>query len=263
MTVFQAVVMGLVQGLGEFLPVSSSAHLVLIPWLFRWPDQGLTFDIALHLGTLIAVVAYFWREWYELLLGALKGTKNQKGRLFWCLILACFPGAFFGYLLEGKAETVFRNPALIAAMLIIMGLVLYIADQKGLKKLKIEKIGIVQSLIIGFSQALAIIPGVSRSGVTITAGLLTGLTREGAARFSFLLSVPIILGAGLVKVPELIAHPEMINTPFVVGVFVSAFSGVASIGFLLKYVQTKNYLPFVWYRFLVGLLVFLMLFVRR
>lgn len=262
MTNLQAVVLGLVQGLGEFLPISSSAHLVLVPWFFRWPDQGLIFDIALHLGTLVAVVAYFWRDWLGLFLGAVKGSCTLEGRLFWYLVVASLPGAFFGYLLEEHAETLFRNPVLIATMLIAMGLILYWADCKGPKKLKISHIGLRQSLLIGFSQVLAIVPGVSRSGITMTAGLFTGLTRESAARFSFLLSVPIIFGAGVIKVPELVMRPEMVNLPFMIGVSVSAVSGVASIGFLLRYVQTKDYLPFAWYRFLLGVLVLFVFFTR-
>lgn len=262
MTIWQAVVMGLVQGLGEFLPISSSAHLILVPWLFRWHDPGLTFDIALHLGTLVAVVAFFWRDWVRLFLGALRGRGNSDGRLFWFLVLATIPGALLGFLLEEKAETVFRNPVLIAVMLIVMGIVLYWADLKGSKRTEIEHMTLGESLLIGFSQALAIIPGVSRSGITMTTGLLAGLTREGAARFSFLLSAPIIMGAGLIKVPDLIANPAVVNAPFLVGIAVSAIAGFASIGFLLRYVQTKNYLPFVWYRFLLGAIVLVVAFVR-
>lgn len=262
MTIWQAVVLGLVQGLGEFLPISSSAHLVLVPWLFRWHDPGLAFDVALHLGTLVAVVAFFWRDWLNLFLGACRGSRTGEGRLFWYLVLASLPGAAMGYLLEDHAETIFRTPELIAVMLILMGIVLYWADRRGRKKTDVGRVTLGQSLLIGFSQALAIIPGVSRSGITMTTGLLTGLTREGAARFSFLLSVPIIFGAGVVKVPELLARPGMFSTAFLVGVVVSALSGVASIGFLLRYVQTKNYLPFVWYRFLLGVVVLLVALIR-
>lgn len=263
MTIWQAIVLGLVQGLGEFLPISSSAHLVLVPWIFRWPDPGLTFDVALHLGTLVAVVAFFWRDWLNLIAGAFRGSGTVEGRLFWCLVFASIPGALFGFLLEKKAETVFRAPALIAVMLIIMGVLLYMADRSGAKKVKIERIGLGRSLLIGFSQALAIIPGVSRSGITMATGLFAGMTRESAARFSFLLSVPIILGAGLVKIPDLLAHPEMVNAAFWVGVIVSAVSGVASIGFLLRYVRRKSFLPFVWYRLALGIFVLILFFLRH
>lgn len=262
MTLWQAVIMGLVQGIGEFLPISSSAHLVLVPWLFRWHDPGLTFDIAVHFGTLIAVIAFFWRDWWRLVRGALQGTRTLDGRLFWYLVLASVPGAAIGFLLEDKAETIFRTPVLIATMLIVMGIILYWADRKSMKVLNAEQVGLGRSLLIGFSQALAIIPGVSRSGITMTTGLFTGLTREGAARFSFLLSAPIIFGAALVKAPDIIASPGMVDLPFVTGIVVSAVAGIASIGFLLRYVQTKNFLPFVWYRLALGVLVYIVALIR-
>lgn len=252
MNIWHAVLMGLVQGVGEFLPISSSAHLVLMPWLFRFPDPGLTFDIGLHLGTLIAVAAYFWRDWLNLFLGAVRRGPSNEKRLFWFLALATLPGAAFGFLFEEQAETVFRTPELIAVMLMVMGVILWLADRRGVKKMDINRIGLGHSLLIGLSQALAIIPGVSRSGATISAGLLVGLSREGAARFSFLLSAPIILGAGLVNLPELIQHPEQINLIFMTGILVSAVAGIVSIGFLLRFIRTQSYLPFVWYRCLLG-----------
>jgi len=255
MTLLQAVVLGLFQGLGEFLPISSSAHLVLIPWLFGWPDPGLTFDIALHWGTLISVIVFFWRDWIKLLQGGLKGLSTVEGKLFWFIVAASIPGAGIGFLLEHKAETVFRSPALIAGMLMFMGLILLLADRKGVKKTDLAHMNFSTSLLIGFSQALAIIPGVSRSGVTMTAGLFAGLQRETAARFSFLLSAPIILGAGVLKIPKLLAQPGAINTPFVAGIIVSAVSGFFSIKVLLNYIQTHDFTPFVWYRFAVGALV--------
>lgn len=262
MTLWQAVVLGLAQGLGEFLPISSSAHLIIIPWLFGWPDPGLTFDIALHMGTLVALVIFFWRDWLGLIRGGLRGISTTEGRLFWYIAAASVPGAAIGFLLEHKAETVFRTPALIAAMLIFMGVVLLVADKKGTQKTRLEGIGFSTSLIIGVAQALAIIPGVSRSGVTMTAGLFTGLKRETAARFSFLLSAPIVLGAGILKIPKLIAHPEMIDAPFALGVIVAAVSGLASIKLLLAYVQRHDFTPFVWYRFALGLVVLLLAFMR-
>ncbi len=255
MNLFESVILGLVQGLGEFLPISSSAHLVLVPWLFNWTDPGLTFDIALHLGTLVAVVLYFWRDWLNLLLKGFTDRKSVEGRLFWYLVAATIPGGLIGLLLEHKAETTFRNPLLIAFMLIILGIILYLADRKSHKNIDLRAITFKTSLLIGISQALAIIPGVSRSGITMTVGLILGLTREGAARFSFLLSAPIILGAALVKLPQIAANPSMVTGSFVVGMVVSCLTGVASIGFLLRYVQTKTFLPFVWYRFALGVIV--------
>lgn len=262
MDLLQAILLGLVQGLGEFLPISSSAHLVLVPWLFGWSDPGLTFDIALHMGTLVAVLIYFWKDWVQLLIHGFSNARGREGRLFWYLVLASIPGAAAGFLLEKKAETVFREPLLIACMLIIMGIVLYGADRKGAKRIEESNITLRAGLIIGISQALAIIPGVSRSGVTMTAGLMTGLTRKGAARFSFLLSTPIIFGAALVKLPYIISNPSVITTNFFVGMLVSFVAGIASIGFLLRYIVTKDFLPFVWYRFALGALVIAVALIR-
>jgi undecaprenyl-diphosphatase len=255
LTFLQAIVLGFVQGLGEFLPISSSAHLVLVPWLFRWQDPGLTFDIALHLGTLVAVLLYFLKDWLRLLAAGTTAPRSSDGRLFWYLVIASVPGAAIGFLLEDKAETVFRTPLLIAFMLIVMGLVLYWADRRIAHKVEVKEVSFATSFLIGLSQALAIIPGVSRSGVTMSAGLFLGLTREAAARFSFLLSMPIILGAALVKVPEIVSHPEMVTASFVAGMIVSCVTGILSIWFLLRYVQTKDFLPFVWYRLALGCIV--------
>jgi undecaprenyl-diphosphatase len=201
LTILQAVILGLAQGLGEFLPISSSAHLVLIPWLLRWTDPGLTFDVALHVGTLVAVVLYFWKDWWQLIIKGFTDVRSVKGRLFWYLVVATVPGAIAGFLLEKKAETLFRSPLLIAIMLILMGIFLYWSDHRSSKNMEMNNITFRTSLLIGISQALAIIPGVSRSGITMSTGLLMGLTREGAARFSFLLSTPIIFGAAVVKLP--------------------------------------------------------------
>jgi undecaprenyl-diphosphatase len=262
LTLFQSIVMGLVQGLGEFLPISSSAHLVLVPWLFNWHDPGLTFDVALHLGTLFAVIIYFWKDWWRLITAGLTNIGSSDGRLFWYLVAASIPGGLIGFLLESQAATIFRTPMLIAVMLIIMGVILYWADQRSRKTTEIENISFANAMWIGLSQALAIIPGVSRSGITITTALMTGLTRESAARFSFLLSTPIILGAALVKMPDVVANPAMINLNFVVGMLVSAITGLASIYVLLRYVQSKSFLPFVWYRFALGAIVIAVVFLR-
>lgn len=261
MTIFQALIYGIIQGLGEFLPISSSAHLIVAPWLFGWKDPGLAFDVALHLGTLAAVVAFFWRDWIRLLKAGIKGTGSKDGKLFWYLVIATIPGALIGKLLEKQAENLFRNPALIGFMLIIMGIILYIVDKKGGKDVTIENIGFKRSLLIGLSQAVAIIPGVSRSGITMSTGLLTGLTRESTARFSFLLSTPIILGAGLIKMKDLINTPVE-TLPFVVGIVTSAIVGLLSIKFLLDYLRTKGFGIFVWYRLIFGLLLIALYVVR-
>ena len=258
----QAVIFGLVQGFAEFLPISSSAHLVLVPWFLGWTDPGLTFDVALHIGTLVAVVIYFWKDWWQLIMKGFTDVRCAKGRLFWFLVAASVPGAVGGFLLEKKAETIFRSPLLIAVMLMWMGLFLYWADRRSAKNIGINNITFGTSLFVGLSQALAIIPGVSRSGVTMTTGLLMGVTREGAVRFSFLLSTPIIFGAALVKMRHVISNSSMITVNFTVGMLVSCIAGIFSIGFLLRYVQTKDFLPFAWYRFVLGVLVIIVIMIR-
>ncbi|MCL6590622.1 MAG: undecaprenyl-diphosphate phosphatase [Firmicutes bacterium] len=261
MTIFQAFILGLLQGLGEFLPISSSAHLYLVPWLFGWPYHGLVFDVALHLGTLVAVIAFFWRDWLTLIRHGLKqGGATREGKLFWFIVIASIPGAIAGYFLEEAAETFFRQPALNAVMLMAMGGVLYLADRYGRKQQGLETIHLGQSLIIGLSQALSIIPGVSRSGVTISSGLLTGLTREGAARFSFLLSTPIVAGAGFLKLFDL--KPEDLSLPFFIGIGTSAVVGFLVIGLLLRWLKKSSFLPFVWYRLLLGLVIILTVILR-
>lgn len=260
MTILQAVILGVVQGLGEFLPISSSAHLVLIPWLFGWQDPGLTFDVALHMGTLLAVVLYFWRDWIGLLKGAISPKPSYEKRIFWYLVIATIPGAAIGIALESKAETVFRNPLLIGVMLIVMGILLYLADRR--RQLRtMDTMTFSDAILIGLSQALAIIPGVSRSGSTMTVARWLSLTREDAARFSFLMSTPIVMGAGILSMRDL--RLADINTAFIVGVITSFIIGILSISFLLRYLKTSDFRIFVGYRFLLGLVVILIaLFVR-
>jgi len=251
--ILHAVLLGLVQGLGEFLPISSSAHLVLVPWLFGWRDPGLAFDVALHVGTLFAVVAYFWRDWLVLLHHGLTARGTREAVLFWYLVAATVPGALAGWLLEDYAETVFRTPLLVGTMLIVLGVVLYLADHLGRRLRQLGDITLGQALLIGVAQAFAIIPGVSRSGATITAARLLGIEREAATRFSFLLSTPIIFGAGVMQLKDITLAD--LNLPFVVGVAVSAATGFLAIGFLLRYVTTRNFNIFVWYRLALGLSV--------
>ncbi len=261
MTVLQALALGVIQGLGEFLPISSSAHLVLTPWVFGWDDPGLVFDVALHMGTLFAVVAFFWRDWVELFNEAvIKRRSTQKASLFWYLLIATIPGAVAGYIFEEQAETVFRDPLIIAVMLIIMGLILYLVDRRAVKGKNMNGISFADSLLIGLSQAFAIIPGVSRSGVTMTAGRALGLTRQTAARFSFLLSTPIIFGAGVMQLKDIASSD--INIAFITGVVSSAVVGFLSIGFLLRYLSERSFTLFVWYRFLIGFAVIALVYVR-
>ncbi|MGB9803945.1 undecaprenyl-diphosphatase UppP [Desulfofundulus sp.] len=256
MGVFEAVILGIVQGVGEFLPISSSAHLVLVPWLMGWHYEGLTFDVALHMGTLLAVVAYFWQDWLILLHDGLLRRRTTEGRLFWCLVVATIPGAAIGFMFEKQAETIFRAPLIIGLMLIVMGVVLYLADTRAPAYKRLDEVGLAESLWIGLSQALAIIPGVSRSGITMAVGRMTGLDRETAARFSFLMSTPIIFGAGVMQLPKL--TPADLNPPFWAGVAVSAVVGFLSIKFLLRFLTRYSFSIFIWYRLILGAAVILL-----
>ncbi len=267
MTTLRAAVLGLLQGAGEFLPISSSGHLIVIPYLLGWPDSGLAFDVALHLGTLAAVAFAFWRDWLKLLQGGLRGLLSGRpladpdARLLLYLAVATVPGAVAGLLLDDWAETVFRSPALVAVMMSVMGAVLWLADRRAGTAAESEVISLRDALLIGFAQALAIVPGTSRSGATISMALLLGHRREAAARFSFLLALPITAGAALVKVPDLVAGGAALQ-PVLVGMLTAAVSGFAAIRFLLRYVRTRSYAPFVYYRFAFTLLVLAVLFLR-
>ncbi|MFO1520140.1 MAG: undecaprenyl-diphosphate phosphatase [bacterium] len=266
MTLWQAVLLGVVQGLGEFLPISSSAHLVIVPWLGKFEDPGLTFDVALHFGTLLALLFYFLPDWVRLIKAAFSSVLKKRAayspdeRLFWYLVFASVPGAAIGYLFEKQAESTFRSPLLIALMMTVMGILLLVVDQFSKKRKELGKVSFLDSFLIGLSQALAIIPGVSRSGVTITAGLGRDLTRTAAARFSFLLATPITAGACLLKAKNFL-HTGM-NTESLVGVAVSALVGFLSIKYMLAYVQKYSYRVFVIYRFLFALVVVGVYFLR-
>jgi undecaprenyl-diphosphatase len=181
MSIIQALIYGIVQGLGEFLPISSTAHLIIVPKVFGWNDPGLTFDVALHLGTLFAVVMFFWKDWLKLIKDGFTNVRSASGKLFWFLVIACIPGGIAGVLFEDKVATSFREIWAIGIALIVMGFVLYIADKLGKATTDLGKISFGKSIAIGISQAITIIPGVSRSGVTIAAGRVLGLTRDAAA----------------------------------------------------------------------------------
>ena len=251
-SVFQAIILGIVQGLTEFLPVSSSAHLILVPWLLQWPDPGLAFDVALHLGTLLALLVYYWREWLDMGLSLVSGKAFPR-RLLFLLIIASIPGAIIGVLLEKQAETVFRSPLLIAGTLAIMGLVLWIADAIGPKTRRLQDLTVVDALLIGLSQALAIIPGVSRSGATITTARFLGIERADAANFSFLMATPIIAGAGLHEAHNFLRAG--VNAPLVWGFVASALFGMLAIAGLLRFVKTRTYQPFAIYRVVLAVLI--------
>ncbi len=261
MSVFEAFVLGVLQGLGEFLPISSSGHLIVVPWLLGWPGQSLAFDVALHLGTLAAVLFAFARDWWLLATGSLRALREGRAasdrqvRLLLLLAAASVPGAVAGLLLDDWAETVFRSPVLVAVTLAGMGLVLLLADRRAAAgQGDLAGIGLRDALLIGLAQAVAIVPGVSRSGATISMALFLRYRRDEAARFSFLLATPITAGAALVKVPELLAGGGDV-TPVVVGMAAAALFGFLSIRVLLKWVRTRDYTPFVVYRWAFALLI--------
>ncbi len=266
MTPGQAVVYGIVQGLGEFLPISSSAHLILLPWVLGWKDPGLTFDVALHLGTLVALVAYFWRDLLRLARALAASVIERKvgddpeRRLAWGIALASVPGAVAGLLLEEYAESALRAPALIAGTLIGMALLLHAADRFCPRRKRLGELTLGDTFLIGVAQALALVPGVSRSGATISAARALGATRDAAARFSFLLSAPIVVGAGLLKTREMIVG--RLDATFLAGVLTSAVVGYLAIRYLLVYVRTRDYAVFVYYRVALGLAVLALLAAR-
>lgn len=269
MILFEAIVLGIAQGFTEFLPISSSAHLILIPWMFGWQGtlvDSLTFDVALHAGTLVAILAFFWRDWLELLgkffAGVADGTwKTGEGRLVWFIILATIPAGVLGLKYEHIVEESFRNPLLIAASLGVISLVMWAADRFSVKAAGMDRMSLGHALVIGCAQAMALVPGVSRSGSTIIAGLLTGYTRESAARFSFLLSTPVIAGAAVVKLRKLhLAEGEML--PFALGAAFSAVAGYLSIKFLLSFLNRHSLNLFVWYRLILAGLVVVFLAIR-
>ncbi|NOX60340.1 MAG: undecaprenyl-diphosphatase UppP [Chloroflexi bacterium] len=259
MTTFQAFILGLVQGLTEFLPVSSSGHLVLVPWWLGWDASSLAFDALVHLGTLLAVVVYFWRDWWRMFLavvGRLRGRRDPEGhdRLFLLILIGTLPAAVIGYLFEGFFESLFGSPPTVAIFLIITGLLLVLAERWHQEGLPIARLKVSDSVIIGFAQALAIAPGISRSGGTIAAGLVRGLDRAAAARFSFLLGTPIIFGAGLFKMKDL--ADAGLNSgqaaPLVVGFLAATVSGFLAIRYLLRFLRNHSLYPFAIYVWIVA-----------
>jgi len=284
MLVFQSIILGIVQGLAEFIPISSSAHLVIIPWLFGWNNPALTsltFDVALHLGTLLAVLVFFASDWARLAGAWFKSVFQFKigddpdRRMAWYLVLACVPGGISGVLLESKINQAFHSDLIpkgsmlfMAGAIVLLALLLWLADKLATHKRAFGQIKARDALYIGLAQAFAVIPGVSRSGSTITAGLALGLEREAAARFSFLLSAPIIAGAGLKSLYDLlkqvkagaIAGTELAIFP--IGFIAAAISGFLCIKYLLAYLKKHSTAAFVWYRFALAALVLIVALAR-
>ena len=280
MPIYQAIVLAIVQGLGEFIPISSSGHLIIVRRLLGWnelsPSGELTFDVALHFGTLLSVLFYFRRTWFQIIRAALGGKvvrfsesgsadtnlapeeQKEERLLLWFLAIATIPGAIAGKLLEHSAEDYFREHiVLIAAALIVVALLMWLGEKTGSLSKPLTRISLADSLTIGVAQAFALIPGVSRSGSTITAGLFRGMTREAAVRFSFLLSTPIIAGAALLKAHELHKEglPAGMHAPFLVGIVVSALVGYAAIAWLIRYLQSNSLRAFIIYRIVAGVVV--------
>lgn len=262
MTIFQAIIFGAVQGLCEFLPISSSGHLIILPWLFNWNDPGLSFDVSLHLGTLVAVALFFWHDWIEIISKAFNLSKrrvkispfNYPNNTLWLIFIASVPGIIVGFLLEKQAETFFRSPLLVATTLSSMGALLYLLDKTGKKNKHFKEISSKNALLIGISQAIAIIPGISRSGATISTALALGFDRTSAARFSFLISAPIIFGATILKAKELFSNFGLIEF---VAILSAAIFGLLAISGILKFIEKTSYRIFFWYRLiLAGVIIF-------
>jgi undecaprenyl-diphosphatase len=268
MTLIQAIILGIVQGATEFLPISSTAHLTLVPWFFGWTDPGLGFDMALHLGTLVALLLYFRVEWWNLTLGALDILRGRRDRpdakLISYIIIGTIPALIAGVLFADFADSTLRHPLIIASAMMLLAGVLVIAEKVGRRNIKLDEISMSDAVAVGCAQAVAIIPGVSRSGGTITAALFRGMTREAAARFSFLLSAPIIAAAVSKGLLDGVRHgfPATSVSAAIAGIVVSGIVGYLSIAFLIRYLATRSTYVFVIYRFILGIVIFAVYFSR-
>lgn len=256
MTLLQIIVLAAVQGFTEFLPISSSAHLILVPVLSNWPDQGLAFDVAVHVGTLTAVMVYFrqdilvmTRDWFG---SVYQRQRVGQSHLAWAVLWGTVPAGLAGLLFHDYIDTVMRSPLVIAWATIGFGLLLYYADRIGTRSRELTSLTWYDVLAIGLAQAVALIPGTSRSGITMTAGLMLGLSRTAAARFSFLLSIPIILLAGGYKGVKLLEMPSVDWAGIALGVVISAVTAFICIHYFLKFLERMGMLPFVIYRLVLG-----------
>lgn len=281
MTVIQAAILGIVQGLTEFMPISSSAHLIIVPWVFGWDDPGLAFDVALHLGTLVALLWFFAADWVRLVRAGIASIAERRigddsdRQLAWLLVIGSIPGGIAGALGQSKIEELFHQPssphapqAMIAMAIVIalLGAALFIAERTARHLRRLDQVSLKDAIAIGLAQALAIFPGVSRSGSTITAGLALGLQREAAARFSFLLAAPIMVGAGLNSLLDVYGELKMgamVQSelfPFAVGFVAAVISGYLCIKFLLRFLQRNSTDIFVYYRWLLAVLLIILTF---
>lgn len=262
MTAFQAIVLGIIQGLTEFLPISSSAHLNIMPWLFNWEQIPESFDIALHFGTLLAICIYFFKDWIDLIIGgykkAFKKEDSTSGRIFWYIVIATIPTGILSLVLDAFSEKFLPGMAPIAVALIVMGILLYVIDKKQPAEVGYDDINFKQGFLVGLSQAIAAaFPGVSRSGITMTVSRLFKIDRESAARYSFLLSAPVILAAVVLKLGEFV-----IDLPFIIGVLASFISGLIVIKFLMGYLKKGSFKIFAVYRVILGLIIFAVLIMK-
>jgi undecaprenyl-diphosphatase len=272
MPLLHVLILAVVQGLTEFLPVSSTAHLYLSSWLLGWKTEALNFDISLHIGTLLAVLIYFLPDWIQIIgqgFGMHVGSDEElklNQMMLWLLAIATIPAGIAGLLLDKYADSTWRNPFLMGAMLVAVGVVMWVADAGARHLRHLASLNLPDAVTVGLGQALAVVPGVSRSGITISAGLFRDLTREASARFSFLLSTPTIAGAAGKALYDI--HKEsglhgIFNTTFLVGVGVSAITGWIVIAWFLHYLRRSSLMPFVWYRIIFGIIVLALAFIRR
>lgn len=267
MSIIQAVILGIAQGLTELLPISSSAHLYLIPWVFGWTNSQefniafSSFDVALHAGTLFAIVIFFFKDWIKLIIGGfnqvVKKEKSFEGKMFWYLVIATIPGGAIGFLLDHFLEDALKNALVIGIALAVMGIILYIVDKSAKSDVAYENMTFKQTFLIGLSQSLAFIPGVSRSGITMTTGRMLGIKRESVAKYSFLLSTPIVAGATLYKLQDFV-----FSVPFFIGIAVSFIVGIFVIKFLLEFLKKGSFKVFAIYRVIVGIAIIMLWVIR-
>lgn len=267
MNILQAIILGIVQGLTELLPISSSAHLAIIPWIFGWTkDEAFKlafegFDVALHAGTLFAIGIFFFKDWLELIKGGYEKLVHKKnsveGRMFWYIVLATIPGGIIGFLLDHFLEDKLTTPLIIAIALIVMGIALYFVDRNSKSNVDYNHMTLKQTFLIGFAQCLAFIPGVSRSGVTMTVGRLLNVDRESVAKYSFMLSAPIVLAATIFKLKDFV-----FSVPFFIGVFASFIVGILVIKFLMQYLKKGSFKVFAVYRVIVGVIIIILTFIK-
>jgi len=263
MDLLRAAILGIVQGLAEFLPISSSGHLILVPALFGWEDQGLAFDVGLHAGTLLVLLVYFWRDWVRMFGTGLRdfgryqfrfSQHAQDSRLLWLIAFGSIPAAIVGLLFNDWIEQNVRQPWVVAITLATFGVVMLVADRRTSNRRTMDSIGLADAAFIGVGQAMALIPGVSRSGATLCAGLFRDIRRDDAARFAFLLGTPAFVGAAALKTKDLAGLTGRGSLELAIGFTCSAIVGFAVIHLLLRYLRTRTLAPFVIYRFAVAAL---------